>query len=355
MSVAVMAAKMMEMETLVAALQRKPTKAPLKTPTGAARTSNLGKPDPKFEGCWHCAKKGHSRTECMSFKKLLAASGNKVPPGYEGAYEKHKKLVKAHALLTDEEPDDQDEVEFEETEFLNLKGLLCTSCTPAQPSVSTSNGFEALSEEEDEEAVVAALSEITSNISVGPRQTQRQRAAEVAKKGLTIKQVKKIAAAVNRGDVELPDLDLDADDDYEAVWALVDSGAGANVASRSDHFPGAVMDEHDPSVPLIKLSTASAEIIDGGGNFTIHALTAEGHANATTFVDAKVDMPIISVAKVVEDGGRIIFNKKGGTIIAPSGETSRFIKRRGVYFLKLMVQRTVALPANAGFVRPGSA
>ena len=157
--------------------------------------------------------------------------------------------------------------------------------------------------------------------------TQRQRAANVAKHGLSTKQVKHIAAAVNRGDVALPDLELNADDDYEAVWALVDTGAGANVASRKDHFPGAVMDEHDPSIPLIKLSTASAEILDGGAYCTVHALTTEGHSTATTFVDANVDMPILSVVKLCEDGSRVLFNKKGGVVWNPeTGEKTAFVK-----------------------------
>ena len=32
--------------------------------------------------------------------------------------------------------------------------------------------------------------------------------------------------------MNLPDINLDADEDFEYVWALVDSGAGAHVARR---------------------------------------------------------------------------------------------------------------------------
>ena len=52
---------------------------------------------------------------------------------------------------------------------------------------------------------------------------------------MNIKFLKLIARQVKNGEMNLPDLDLDADEDFEYVWALVDSGAGANVARRK-HF-----------------------------------------------------------------------------------------------------------------------
>ena len=254
------------------------------------------------------------------------------------------------------EPRDDEEAEFDETEFLDLahcKPLLCTPCAP----ISTSNGFAALTTEEDDEAaVVAALCDFTANVKVGPKMTQSQRAAQ-AKPSLTAKQIRKIAAAIDRGEISLPELDLDCDEAYEEVWALVDTGAGDNVANRKEHFPGVKMDAHDPNRPMVKLSTASAEILDGEGFFTVHALTTEGNRSATTFVDANVDMPILSVAKLCEDGSRVLFNKKGGIIWNPeTGEKTHFVKRRGVYFLKLLVPKSSKVRrAETGFARQGSA
>ena len=107
---------------------------------------------------------------------------------------------------------------------------------------------------------------------------------------------------------------------------------------------------------MIKLSTASAEILDGGGNFTVSASSTEGHDVTTTFVDALVDMPILSVAKMCEEGQRVIFNKKGGVIWNDAtGEKTNFGKRRGVYFLKKLVPRILVRSSNMDFVRPGSA
>ena len=43
------------------------------------RSSTLNRPDPKFEGCWHCKGKGHSRRDCPDFKEILRKNGGKVP------------------------------------------------------------------------------------------------------------------------------------------------------------------------------------------------------------------------------------------------------------------------------------
>ena len=77
-----LAAQMVRVEAMVAALNRKP---PAGRPAG--RGANADKPDPRFEGCWHCHKPGHVRMDCTAFKKIIAANGGKKPPGYEGAIE----------------------------------------------------------------------------------------------------------------------------------------------------------------------------------------------------------------------------------------------------------------------------
>ena len=41
-----------------------------------------------------------------------------------------------------------------------------------------------------------------------------------------------IARRVKNGEISLPGVDLDHDNDVHYVWALVDSGAGANVARK---------------------------------------------------------------------------------------------------------------------------
>ena len=96
------------------------------------------------------------------------------------------------------------------------------------------------------------------------------------------------------------------------------------------------------------------------GTFSVLGTTAEGHRTKTTFHNAKVDMPILSVAQMcAKDEIDVKFNKKGGNIInVATGKTTRFVKRLGVYFLKLRVEKPVAdqkgKSRDMGFVRPGT-
>ena len=49
----------------------------------AQRSSQLSKPDPKFEGCWHCGKKHPGgRRQCRLFKALIQKHKG-IPKGYD--------------------------------------------------------------------------------------------------------------------------------------------------------------------------------------------------------------------------------------------------------------------------------
>ena len=51
----------------------------------------LPKPDPKFEGCWHCGFKLHTRRKCPQFRDILKRNEGKLPNDYTGAYERFMK------------------------------------------------------------------------------------------------------------------------------------------------------------------------------------------------------------------------------------------------------------------------
>ena len=55
---------------------------------GDRPTSALPRPNPKFDGCWHCGKKHPGgRRQCRIFKALIQKHKG-LPPGYQGTYEK---------------------------------------------------------------------------------------------------------------------------------------------------------------------------------------------------------------------------------------------------------------------------
>ena len=79
-------------------------------------------------------------------------------------------------------------------------------------------------------------------------------------------------------------------------------------------------------------------------NFFLPAISAEGHDLSQTFEDADVEMPICAVSVLSSCGGdpgsRVIFEYDRGKITKVSDDgSSSFIKKKGVYFVKLFVPR----------------
>ena len=84
----------------------------------------------RFNGCWHCGEKGHSRKAnpskgiagCPKFEKLKAQNGGNVPAGYKGAYEKARdaaweKLQKSKSSKVNHLGSDESDYEDDMSEF----------------------------------------------------------------------------------------------------------------------------------------------------------------------------------------------------------------------------------------------
>ena len=78
----------------------------------------------------------------------------------------------------------------------------------------------------------------------------------------------------------------------------------------------------------------------------------------TVFQDADVEMPILSVALLSDDGTNgndLNFHRDGGTIhhSKQPGKVSKFVKRQGVYFIQMKVNKSLINPHNqTPFARP---
>ena len=90
------------------------------------------------------------------------------------------------------------------------------------------------------------------------------------------------------------------------------------------------MDAYDPNVPKLTFSTASAEIPEGEGNVTIEAQAKEGHNMSTSFVDARVDMPIRSGAMLTKDGVRSSLLRKVKRFCIKVGEGRCFSRNEEI-------------------------
>ena len=81
--------------------------------------------------------------------------------------------------------------------------------------------------------------------------------------------------------------------------------------------------------------------------------TAEGSVCNVVFQCADVDMPVLSTRKLCQSGHEVLYRENDGLIIdVKTGQTTRFIQRGGVYYLKLKVLRPNDEERAAGFVRP---
>ena len=211
-----------------AAVTRERGRQPTRTPPGSRggssesrRTGNLRIPNPKFEGCWCCGKKGHTRRECPDWNALIKANGGKVPTDDVGAYERSMgksdpiKSVSAVSITSTSHP--------EHAEPVKLWPLLQTP----KPVIKSNcyQGFD--SEDDDEQTMIHSLTSMTPHVKVVNRQKKKKK-----HKKTDLARLNAIARRVKNGEISLPEVDLDHDNDFYYVWALVVSGAGASVARK---------------------------------------------------------------------------------------------------------------------------
>ena len=87
------------------------------------------------------------------------------------------------------------------------------------------------------------------------------------------------------------------------------------------------------------MSTANGQELPSRGTFKLDAITVEGNVIQPTFEDTDVDMPIIAVTDISENGTNGVetrFRTDGGEIIdLDTRKKSSFVRRRGVYFMKM--------------------
>ena len=80
----------------------------------------------------------------------------------------------------------------------------------------------------------------------------------------------------------------------------------------------------------------------------------DGTKTPRIFYDADVDMPIVAVAELTQEGEQgsdVRLRKRDGYVEDNvTGRRQYFIKRKGVYFMKLFVPKDI----SAGFTRPGA-
>ena len=141
-----------------------------------------------------------------------------------------------------------------------------------------------------------ALAALTPNVQ---RASEKSKPQKLKKSGspMNIAHLNAIARMVKNGEIQLPDLDLEDDDEYDYVWAMVDSGAGANVARRN-HFPHS----RPAAAPKISLTIANGDALPNRGARAVTCYDRHGNKCERLFYDAPVEMPIVAVTELAKEG-----------------------------------------------------
>ena len=337
------------------------TGRPQNRTTPGSRSSSNGSqragrriPSASFKGCWCCGKEGHSRKDCPEFKMLKSKNGGKVPKDYVGAWERQQKAqassTKVATVGVTPGFDDDDDHEYPET--------MIWPVLPMPSPAPTHNKYDSLmqsdDEDDDESEVMKALAALTPKVSLTSGcSSQKTRKLNHAKtKPMNVAHLKAIAKDVKDGKISLPDIDLSNDSEYTYVWALVDSGAGANVAKRS------MFSETKPvSAPSISLSTANGESLPHSGAHRVISYNRDGSQVGRIFYDADVEMPILAVSELSREGrngSEVRLRQRDGFIRdLQNGNRQQIVKRRGVYFTKMYIRKLDNLSTDSGFIRPG--
>ena len=370
-----------------------------------------------FEGCWHCGQKGHSRSACTEFQKILAAANKgesdrkkwKLPQGYSGKYEEAKKRAKAAAAKKSKVnalSDDCTEDEWESSDDEDIIGpaapgtRLCAITSkprrqrpglvdssddeeecmppPVPDPTWTRPARKEVEDVVDDDQVYAAWVEAKEDLinhfggwahktTIKVQDPARRNLKQVKvnseidlDKMLRMKcKISSIAAATsskkNNPGTVLPDLPLDDDE----VWALVDSGSTLNAAWIKKHFP-----QYASLIIASKQQMRGDVATTAGG----HELKHKGRCKVNTvisgidvpiaFSNMKVDVPILSVRRMVKLGNDVVFTESGGTITnRVTGQILKFVEADGTYWIKLKVGPPIdgdGVPNASVFTRPGA-
>ena len=190
---------------------------------------------------------------------------------------------------------------------------------------------------------------------MGKKQSQRQKRRAGHPPPLTKQQIAAIAAKIEKGELTLPELKLDHDSDYVAVWALVDSGSSVHVVDVAKVFPGAHVDK--PPEDHKGFTCAGGTTIPHKGTTVVPFKSTEGNSAAVKWKNAEVAMPILSTHELARNGRSVEYQELGGKVKDPKNNASmNFIMAHDVYFMKMLIPKAYTEPprsADQDFGRPG--
>ena len=147
-----------------------------------------------------------------------------------------------------------------------------------------------------------------------------------------------IAKQIEHGEISLPDVDAPSDTDYVATRALLDSGSSVHGCNAKTVFRGSV--NEPPPRGAKGFQTADGTNTRHKSFATVHCRTPERDTRPSIWKHADVSMPIISTHELAGNNHHVEYVEHEGFIRRkPSGRTTGFIPKAGVYFIKWFVSK----------------
>ena len=138
------------------------------------------------------------------------------------------------------------------------------------------------------------------------------------------------------------------------VYMMMDSGAGCNGGKCKELFPKYRVQKHSKTRPQQNVVSACGTKLPHRGHVNLN-VEIGGEDHKIPMDDIDVDLPILSVRRIVRQGNPVNFRQGGGYIRnARTGTKLRFVERQGVYFIKVKVKEPSPEDAlEQSFTRPG--
>lgn len=199
-------------------------------------------------------------------------------------------------------------------------------------------------EDEDHEDLVEALEQIDAMQNATPDSNNSKPYQPPKKRHhkLSMQPIHSIVAESKAVTIELPELDLPTADDWVAVWPLIDNGSPAHVVDAEQVFPNAKVDPPPPGHRGFKAADGTS--IPHKSFATTEAKTNEGHTFTITWKkNAAVGMPILSTHELAMNKDILEYDIDEELVHhKPTGKMTEFIRRHGVYFVKLFFNIGIA-------------
>ena len=124
----------------------------------------------------------------------------------------------------------------------------------------------------------------------------------------------------------------------DEYFMMMDSGSGSNGAKCKALFPKYKVHGHSKERPQQNCITACGTPLEHRGHCNLN-VEIGGEDHILPMDDLDVDVPILSVRRIVRRGNLVKFRRGGGYIQnARTGRKLPFVERQGVYFIKVKVK-----------------